>query len=67
MSTAAPTRAKVADAYDRTIEIIHEMRLILTALASSGLDKTPMVQHLNRAYLELLKARMQGGAFLDIS
>jgi hypothetical protein len=67
MGSAAPTRAAIAGAHCTTEELITDIRATLAELAAHSLDQSPVATHLNRALLELLKAKMQAGAFLDIA
>lgn len=59
------TREVIGIAHDRADDLIGEIRSTIAALASHGLDKTPAATHLNRALIELQKAKMQAAAFLD--
>lgn len=61
------TREMVGLAHDRTHDLITELRKTLASLTATGLEKTPAAQHLFRALEELQKAKMQAGAYLDIS
>lgn len=67
MASTQQARSTITDAYEGTQDIIGRMRCILDLLKSTGLDLTPMAEHLHRAQTELLRAKMQAEAFLHIA
>jgi hypothetical protein len=66
MPNTDDARAGIHLALTQTISLITAINTTLSLLEGRALLATPVGQHLTRARTELLRARMQAGAFLDI-